>query len=488
MIIPPLIVVGLAILLCVNSLVYLKTVYKTHFRLHLVLVPGTIVMAVPLFWLFAYRSHSDLLVSGAIFFAVHCAGLPFVVAWGESFTKRLKAIAARGDFQMGLPAPSKGYMMLAMFGQLLQDLSKGIIAVEGTEKINTELRRIGQRHPILLHTSFSADGQFKIDEHVVRLMQGGDPQLEGFIQVLDYIVQLNLGYLQKSSPAEIGPILQSKAARTLAKYRELLIQENLLERLADGAFSDRASTGFLDFDRATGGGIAKGTVTLVCAPPSDERETFIRRFLLQGLKQGQKSIYVSSARPPRELLASIGRQHTYNLMIVDCYTNRVAEVPSIVQEGNIVTTPVELSVVKVAISRVTDKSPETPKRAIVDVLPTYLVFTTVEKIYLDLLEIIDDLKKCGYTTVFSLNPYVLSEEKSVLTLEEMFDNVIHVERIPDEERLVSKRKMLIRVDKMAQTTLTRKDIEVDIAPAEDNRLMAPSGSSSLVDDEIPSLA
>ncbi len=212
----------------------------------------------------------------------------------------------------------------------------------------------------------------------------------------------------------------------------------------------------------------------------------MRQFLVHGLENGEKCIYISSSRPPQDLLSSVGFQYSDNLIIVDCYTNRITEVPSIVQKGNVVTTPVELSVVKVAISRVADRSPDVPKRAIVDILPTYLIFSNVERMYLDLLEIIDDLKKWGYTPIFSLNPYVIDDEKKILALEEMFDSVLHLERIPESGTSISRKAMLISVGKMARTSLPSKNLQVAIPSEEEPRFNIHQRSAAKIEEGIAS--
>ncbi len=258
------IILAISILLSIAIVLFMKTVHRTGFSLHLVLVPGVALMGTSLLWLFINGTNSMRI--GAAFFMTHCVGLPLVVGWGEAFTKRMKAIAARGDFQVGLPAPSRGHLLLGMFGQFYQDLVESIVAVEGSDKLNNKLRELGKKHPIFLYTSIGDDGEFKVDEEIFFQIGHEELECEGFLEFLDDVIQLNSSYLSGSSSSDIRNILNSKVARTLEKFTDLLIEENLLDRLGKGIFSERASTGLIDFDKATGRGLPKRTATLLCSP------------------------------------------------------------------------------------------------------------------------------------------------------------------------------------------------------------------------------
>jgi KaiC/GvpD/RAD55 family RecA-like ATPase len=245
---------------------------------------------------------------------------------------------------------------------------------------------------------------------------------------------------------EFEAFLVSRVADILEEHSNLLIQSGFMDRMASGIFSDKTSTGITDLDLFMNGGYPKNTALLLCGPPSDERNLLLNSFVGTGLSKGDPCIYVSSAQPPENIKRQFGALEK-NLLIIDCYTNRIQEVDTISREGNVITSPIEISVVSVAISRGLDRETETTKRAVVDILPTYLVFQTVEKLYLDLMEIIDDLRKAGYTTMFSLNPYYIKDEGAISTLEELFDGIMYVERTADSTGM--KNEISMRIDKMA---------------------------------------
>ena len=146
-------------------------------------------------------------------------------------------------------------------------------------------------------------------------------------------------------------------------------------------------------------------------------------------------------------------------MIVDCYTSRVEEVSTISRKGNVITSPVEMSVVTVAISRALSKEQKKSKRCAVDILPTYLVFQDVNKIYPDLLEMVDEFRTAGYTAIFSLNPYNIKDEGAISTLQELFDGVIYLERTASVEGMMSD-EIVLRIEKMAGEATWKRIVKI----------------------------
>lgn len=259
------------------------------------------------------------------------------------------------------------------------------------------------------------------------------------------------------SRQELVSMLRARASPVLQEHSEILIESGLMDRLAGGILSDEISSGLADMDLALRGGYPKSSAILLCGPPSDERNLMLESFVAAGLVKGDACLFVSSAIPPENVVRQFSKLGG-DLTVVDCYTNRVKEVDTITRQDNIVISPIEISVVSVAISRALNAESHKPKRAVVDILPTYLVFQSVEKIYLDLMEIIDQLRKAGYTTIFSLNPYYIKDQGAVSTLQELFDGVMYVERTADSSGM--KNEMSIRVEKMAGRPLSRPSFTI----------------------------
>ena len=73
---------------------------------------------------------------------------------------------------------------------------------------------------------------------------------------------------------------------------------------------------------------------------------------------------------------------------------------------------------------------------------------------------VNDLKKRGYTCLFSLNPYVLKDDKDLLALEELFDNVLFLERIPTSEASLLPNEAMVKISKMYLTEVERRELRV----------------------------
>jgi len=426
---------------------------RTKNRLHLLHIPVNIFGASSFGLLYTLIQTEGVSISvGATFYLMLSLVFPFLILWAEEFTRRMRIISSTADFQLGLPVPSTSYQLLGVMGQLVQNLSRPIVAVQGPQKINSKIDSLAEDEPTFIYMKQEPDGRFQIDPRIVPVFEMTDTVKDKFVELVDFLVEESISMAGRIPKKEFEAHLKSRTEDVIERYSDLLIQTGLLDRLAGGVFSDRISTGLTDLDLFMEGGYPEHTAILLCGPPSDERNLLLDSFIGTGLSKGDPCIYVSSAQPPENFKRQFGNL-AKDLLVVDCYTNRIREVDTINREGNVITSPIEISVVSVAISRGLDREPEKTKRAVVDILPTYLVFQTVEKLYLDLMEIIDDLRKAGYTTIFSLNPYYIKDEGAISTLEELFDGIMYVERTADSTGM--RNEISLRIDKMAGQPLKR---------------------------------
>jgi len=431
--------------------------WKTRYRLHLLIIP--IIVACPMGFVVVLMSPSSIprVVTGARFFLIEALGLPPLVFWAESFTRGMEAASRTGQFSLGLPMPSASYQLLGSLGKIIQELAKPIVVVDGPEKINHKIAELAESEPIIKHMKVTHNGRFYIDSKILPAFDMSESVRDKLVLLVDYLVQETASRAGRISRSELEGILRSRVASITEEYRDLLIEFGLFDRLAKGVLSDRISSGLTDCDLAMKGGYPRQSAILLCGPPSDSRELLLNSFIAAGLTKGDSCLYVTSTQPPENVKRIFGRL-ARDLVIVDCYTSRVEEVGTISRDDNVITSPIEISVVYVAISRGIDKDPEKMKRAVIDILPTYLIFQTVEKLYTDIMEIIDDLRKAGYTTMFSLNPYALKDQGDISTLEELFDSVIYVERTADSSGM--KDEIVIRIDKMLGPPLLKSKFKI----------------------------
>jgi|GEM_PF-3731823 len=440
------------------SWIIFKTWQKTRYHLHLMGIPSAALIISSI--IFLVTRDSVILDDGFLFFFVLSLGLPPMVAWGEEFTRRMQRIASTGDFELGLPSPSEDYQLLGAMGQLIQELAKPVVALRGPEKINQKISEFAKTEPAFKYMREDRNGRFQVDQRILPIFEISPAMKAKLLKLVDFLVQENANIADSMPASEFEEMLETRTSKVIGKYRQLLIKYGILDCIAKGIFSDSVSSGLIHFDVASGGGYPRHSTILICGPPSDERNLILNSFIGTGLAKKHSCLYVTSAQPPAGIKRQLGKLSDH-LTIVDCYTNRIEEVSTITREGNVITSPIEMSVVSVAISRGMDKEDGKVKRAVVDILPTYLVFQSVEKIYLDLMEIIDDLRKNGYTVLFSLNPYYIKDEGAISTLEELFDGIIHVERTADSSGI--RNEIKLRVEKMAGQHLSRSVFSIQLS-------------------------
>jgi len=430
---------------------------RTANTLHLLIIPVSLFVLAAFGFLFISLQTSFSLSDGLKFYLIYSLAFPALVLWAEEFTRRMQRISSTADFEFGLPMPSKAYQLLGAMGQLIQELAKPIVAVQGPAKINEVIAKLAETEPVLGYMVEDSSGGFHIDPRVLPVFDSTESLRNTLISLVDFLVRESTTMAGRLPKEDLERLFRERVGKVVSEHSDLLIQFGLLDRLAKGMFSEKISSGLTDFDLASAGGYPKSSAILLCGPPSDERNLLLDSFIGTGLARGDSCIYVTSAQPPENVKHQFG-DLSKHLTIVDCYTNRIREVPTISVDANVVTTPIEISVVAVAISRILNRETDRAKRAVLDILPTYLVFQKMEKLYIDLMEIIDDLRKAGYTAVFSLNPYYIKDEGAVSTLQELFDGVIHVERTVDASGITG--EITIRVEKMGRQGVPKPTFKI----------------------------
>lgn len=120
--------------------------------------------------------------------------------------------------------------------------------------------------------------------------------------------------------------------------------------------------------------------------------------------------------------------------MVDCYTARFKEIPALEMREDAIISPVDPSVVNVAISRGLDSLKNERRRAFVDIVSAYALSSPMEKIYPFMLEMIHLLRRSNCTSLFVFNPLESEGQSGTLVLEELFDCVLRVRRKDDRNQ------------------------------------------------------
>ncbi len=418
---------------------FLQFYMRTRFRPHLAMLVPVVIVLSSMAWLFSALEEANIEAIRRLLL-LQAFGFPFYVYWGEQNRRRVEAIAATGEFDPGFPLPSGTIIKFRFFGQLFEDLAKPVVLLEGSRPLNRMVKQLSEEHPILRGASFSRRGEFKLSKDMTIQYGSLSFDAEGFSKLCNMLIDEYAKVSNIKGQKELQTALQEKCGQTISKYMDFLIDEGLLHSLARGLLTEKASTGFKELDKALGGGYARGEVVLLVGDSSASTR-IAESFILAGLDLGEGCVFVTASKPPAHVQRALSGAGG-SLKIVDCYTARHTEVQTLRVEGNVFVSPVDLSVVDVAISRALASLGDRRKRAVVDVLSAYVTATQIHRIYHDILEIINEFRKHGCTAVFLFNPAVAEEDTRTLAIEELFDSVIRL-------RTDASGKPILDVDKMA---------------------------------------
>ena len=442
---------------------YARTRYRTHLAM---LFPVVLVLGSSLILFSTYPSGDAGRV--ATFLVVQSLGFPFFLYWGERNRRSVEQIATSGHFDPGFPLPSENLIRISFFGQIYEDLAKPVVALEGVRKLNALLKRSSNMHPIFMHASFSPKGEFVLDREIVLKLGKGKMDCDGFAILLQALIEHLASTGNIKDEEELLQAVRARTGNTVSSYLDFLVDEGLLHRLARGFLTDKMSTGMEHLDKALGGGLAQGTAVLLVGEADQERDEAVRGFIRSGIDLGEGCLAVSAFKPPETVRLDFAREGAVmpgRLKIVDCYSSRFSEVQTLQTRGDTWVSPVDLSVVHVAISRALDSLVTVRKRAAVDILTAYLVATPVDRILPELVEIVDRFRRSKCTALFVFNPSA-AKESCQPVLEEVFDCVIRMrKREHSREVFLDIGKLGAEFELAAQRGGTRRWVEWSPAAA-----------------------
>lgn len=415
---------------------FLQFYARTRYWSHLSMLPPVVLVVGSSLILFSGYSSGDP-DRAALFLLIQSLGFPFFIYWGERNRRRMEEIATRGDFDPGFPLPSSNHIMVSFFGQMCEDLAKPIVAVEGDQKLNSMLDRVSLRNPILARAHFTSLGELKLDKDTV--LRAGEVKLdpEPLVCFLDGLVEHYASTGNLLERKDLAKALRAKCGGTVSKFQDFLIDEGLLHSLAGGLLTDKASTGMRGLDKAFEGGLPQGVAVLLLGNPSDERERITQAFVRAGMRNGDGCLVVSATRSPEQMQADLQVGGLPGeLRLVDCYSARFKEIPALEMREDAIVSPVDPSVVNVAISRGLDSLRSERRRALVDIISAYTLSSPMEKIYPFMLEMIHLLRRSNCTSLFVFNPSESEAQSDTLVLEELFDVVLRMRRSKERDEQV----------------------------------------------------
>ncbi|RCV64124.1 RecA-superfamily ATPase [Methanophagales archaeon] len=197
-----------------------------------------------------------------------------------------------------------------------------------------------------------------------------------------------------------------------------------------GNLLDIVPTGLEEIDKVMGGGLAKGSSTLLIAEETRTKHKILLTFIKQGLISGTNVIYATAKRPAKqiqgELLTDI--DELKNFMILDLYEDiySAARVYKIVEEEHRIIVPLNKIMFQRSIVKTIKSHPrDLPKVVVIDVYDNLSRYYSPEEVQEILQDQIDGLKRWNCTCVIVLDPYsYLIKKVGDEEVKKNFDNVM----------------------------------------------------------------
>ncbi|MGB3459225.1 MAG: ATPase domain-containing protein [Halobacteriota archaeon] len=214
-----------------------------------------------------------------------------------------------------------------------------------------------------------------------------------------------------------------------------LIREEIKKELEPyditvGNLLDIVPTGLEEMDKVMGGGLAKGSSTLLIAEETKTKHKILLSFIKQGLRAGTNVIYATAKRPAKqiqgELLTDIDELN--NFMLLDLYEDiyREERVYKVVEEEHRIIVPLNKILFQRSIVKTIKSYPkDLPKMVVIDVYDNFSRYYSPEETQKILQAQIDGLKRWNCTCLIALDPYsYLIRKQGEEEVKKNFDNVM----------------------------------------------------------------
>jgi KaiC/GvpD/RAD55 family RecA-like ATPase len=257
---------------------------------------------------------------------------------------------------------------------------------------------------------------FERDE--IRIEEGTRISRDEFFALFKYYLE----YMEDKFPFK--PFLLYELVREEIK-KELEPYE-----ITVGNLLDIMPTGLEEMDKVMGGGLSKGSSTLLIAEETRTKHKILLSFIKQGLRSGTNVIYATAKRPALqiqdELLTDI--DELKNFMILDLYEDiyREARVYKMVEEEHRIIVPLNKIMFQRSIVKTIKSHPkDLPKIAVIDVYDNLSRYYSPAEVQEMLQDQIEGLKRWNCTCLIVLDPYsYLLKKVGEEEVKKNFDNVM----------------------------------------------------------------
>ena len=187
------------------------------------------------------------------------------------------------------------------------------------------------------------------------------------------------------------------------------------------------------------------SASIVIGPPLSGKKELVYRYMLEGLKNKEPMIFVSTDVSPEEIKRDMVKNKIFYgpftniLRFIDCYSLQAGNQLQDTNDTIRVSGPLALNEISIAISKIEAQFHRiNPKhRLIFDSLSTLLMYSNPQMIGRFLQVMIAKIKRAEGSMLFTLEEG-MHDSKDIITIEHLMQAIIHIKREKD--------KILIKAD------------------------------------------
>jgi KaiC/GvpD/RAD55 family RecA-like ATPase len=260
----------------------------------------------------------------------------------------------------------------------------------------------------------------------------------------------------KKGLAELAPRITS--VDRLGRQATFIL-EPVAFAVSAAALPGRVATGYADLDNLLFGGIPENYAVILESPSSDERELLIKKFLEEGLKNGQTTYYLTSeAGNIADLVETY--QSTFSLFLCNPRADAIKNLPNVYKLKGIESlTDIDIALIK--SFRLLSPQKKGPRRACITLTSDVLLQHHAIMTRKWLSGLLADLKSKGFTTLAVINQEMHPAEE-VQAIVGLFEGEIRVTEKETEKgwtKVIRVRKLYNQRYLDCETVFSRERLE-----------------------------
>ncbi|MFB6265674.1 MAG: RAD55 family ATPase [Candidatus Nanohaloarchaea archaeon] len=235
---------------------------------------------------------------------------------------------------------------------------------------------------------------------------------------------------------------------------------------------ERETTGIDELDSMLSGGFPRNASVLIIGPPGAGKTTFVDQFVQEGLKNGEKALYITLDRPPAEVKETAEYfgwdfdDYGDNIVFIDGYSWREGGEPDteFAIEG-----PSDLNQMNMTLADAMKKLGKGRKRVVLDSISTLVLYTDPNSA-VKFLQVVSAKSKASDSNLLMTLEEGVHEQKTISTLNYVADGLMKM-KMEGDRRMLSVQRM-VKTDHSQEWLEFEIDEESGIIPLKEARAEA----------------